>query len=75
LDFSNLTFGALMAGMVVSSIGVGLFIYGKRQNRVPHLIAGMVLLVLPFLVRGTLAMSGASAGAIALLWLGVRAGY
>jgi hypothetical protein len=41
---------ALLASVVVGSVGLGFFIYGKRQQRAPHLVVGLVLMVFPYLV-------------------------
>ena len=36
----------LLMGVLVSSIGLGLFIYGKKAIRWPHLAVGLALMVL-----------------------------
>lgn len=35
---------------------MGFFAYGKRQKRLPHLIAGIALMVYPYFVPNVLAM-------------------
>lgn len=34
--------------MIVSAVGVGLAIYGRKQNRLPQFVAGLGLIVIPF---------------------------
>lgn len=48
-------------GLVTGAFGMAYFIYGKRQQRFAPLIAGMLLCVYPYFVRGTvwLALVGA----------------
>jgi hypothetical protein len=41
---------SLAIGVLTGAIGVGYFIYGKRQARFAPLIAGMLLCVYPYFV-------------------------
>jgi hypothetical protein len=66
---------SLLAGMLVSSIGFVLFVYGKKQSRFPQLVVGLVLMVYPYFVPSALLMFGIAVCLLGLLWLGVRAGY
>jgi hypothetical protein len=36
--------------MLVSSIGLGLFVYGKKQKRAPHLAVGILLMAYTYFV-------------------------
>jgi predicted cobalt transporter CbtA len=58
---------ALLASVVVGSVGLGFFMYGKRQQRVPHLVVGLVLMVFPYLVGSVGLMAIIAAGLIGLL--------
>ena len=40
----------LMWGMIFGSIGLGFFIYGKKQKSVMPLISGLGLIILPYLI-------------------------
>jgi len=40
----------LMWGMLFGSVGLGFFIYGKKQRSAMPLIAGMALLIFPYFV-------------------------
>jgi hypothetical protein len=41
---------SLLSGLVIGGIGVGLFIYGKKQLELKCLFAGAALCVLPYIV-------------------------
>ena len=47
----------LFAGMIVSTIGVGYLMYGRRQSRFVPLIAGVGLCVYPYFVDDWLWLS------------------
>lgn len=44
----------LLWGMLFGAIGVGFFIYGKRQAMVMPLVCGIALIVYPWFVSGAL---------------------
>lgn len=56
MDLSNPW--SLFTGVVLGLIGMSLFVYGKKQETFPPMIAGAVLCVVPYFV-----------GSILLLWL------
>jgi hypothetical protein len=43
---------SLMIGVFTGAIGVGYFMYGKRQAKFVPLLAGMMLCVYPYFVDG-----------------------
>ena len=43
----------LALGVIFSAIGFGYFIYGKRQQQSVALIAGLLLMIYPYVVSGT----------------------
>ena len=47
----------LWFSLLFGSIGVGYFIYGKKQRKVVPWIAGIGLCVIPYLVSGPTAMA------------------
>lgn len=71
MDFSA---GALFASLVVSSIGFALFLYGKREQRWPQLVGGMLLMGGPYFTGSALATCALGAVVGCALWLAVRAG-
>lgn len=44
----------LLWGMLFGAIGVGFFIYGKRQAMIMPLVCGIALIVFPWFVSGAL---------------------
>jgi hypothetical protein len=67
--------GLLFLSLVTSGAGFVLFVYGKKQERWPQLVAGLVLMVYPYFVD-TLAMSvGIALAIVAIMWLAIRQGY
>lgn len=67
-------FGSLVAAFIASGVGFVLFSYGRRMQRMPQVVAGLVLLVGPYFVGsvvGTLVMT-AVVGLLlyAALWFG-----
>ncbi len=65
----------LFASLLVSSAGAGLFIYGKKQNRWPHLVAGLAMGIYPYFVPSVAAMLVIAAILAVGLWMIVRAGH
>jgi hypothetical protein len=48
----------LMLSILFGSIGMGLFVFGKKQGLPLHLVAGLALMVLPYIIPNPLAMTG-----------------
>ena len=71
----ELDFGRLLLSMVIGSAGFVLFIYGKKQTRVPHLIAGLVLMAYPYFVPNLWLMAAIALAILAILWGVVRLGH
>ena len=44
----------LLWGMLFGSIGLGFFVYGKKQRAIVPLACGLALMVFPYFVSGTL---------------------
>jgi hypothetical protein len=65
---------SLVASLIVSSIGFVVFGYGKRQQRVPQIVVGLVLMGFPYLVPGVVLMASIAAVLLAGLWFAVRFG-
>jgi hypothetical protein len=72
MDFSA---GSLFAALLVSSVGFGFFIFGKKQVRPPQLVAGGTMMVYPYFVSDPLPMFSLAAVLMLGLWGALRAGY
>lgn len=63
----DLSPSSLIASLVVSSIGMYLFMYGKKQLRVPQLLAGLALMIGPYFTGApgeTLGLGGVLLGGL-----------
>lgn len=65
----------LLLSIIPSGIGFVLFVYGKKQGRTPHLIAGVLLSLYPIVATTvtTLVVGGLLIGAG--LWWAIRADW
>jgi len=68
------TAAGMFAMLVVSTAGFSFFLYGKKQARVPQLVAGCLLMVLPYFVGSAVWMSLAAGLVMLALWGACRAG-
>jgi hypothetical protein len=59
---------ALVWGMLFGAIGMGYFVYGKRQSALLPLLCGIGLMVFPYFVTGTLWMLLIGAALMAAPW-------
>lgn len=46
----------LLLGVVFSSIGLGYFIYGKKQQRTMPIICGIALMTYPYFIENTVVL-------------------
>ena len=65
----------LFLSLIPSGIGFVLFVYGKKQERLPHMLAGIVFTVYPYFTSSTVALVGVGALVGTGLWMAVRAGW
>jgi len=65
----------LIASLLWGSLGVGFFIYGKKQRSMVPLFGGIVITGLSYFVESALWMSLASLGVLALMFFLNRRGY
>lgn len=67
--------GWLLLSMVIGSIGTVLFMYGKRQTSLPHLLVGGIFFVYPYFVPNLLLQSSIAVLLGIGLWYAVRLGW
>jgi hypothetical protein len=65
----------LFASLIWGSIGVGYFIYGKKQQSIIALIGGVLMVTASYFVGSALLMSVICLGLMAAVYLLVRNGY
>ena len=64
LNFSVRRFldtSSLLWGLLFGSIGLGYFIYGKKQKAVVPLVCGLALMLFPYFVSNTMVLVGIGA--------------
>lgn len=71
----SLDANSLLSSLLVSSVGMVLFLYGKRQTRLPHLLTGIILMVYPYFVPAPLLMFTIAGVLCVALWLVVKLGW
>ena len=64
----------IISGFVVSTVGMGFFMYGKKQGRAPQIAFGVLAMVYPYFVGGPLLIFGIFAALLALMWIAIRMG-
>jgi len=65
----------LMLSLVPSGIGLFLFLYGKKQERLAHIAAGIVFMVYPYFVTTSLQMLLGGVLVGGLFWWALQAGW
>ncbi len=65
----------LFLSMIPGGLGFVLFIYGKKRDRWPHLIAGIAMMVYPYFAPTAMTMTVGGLAICAALWWAVRLGY
>ena len=49
-----MTTASLLWGLVFSSIGLGFFVYAKKQQAIVPLVCGLALMIFPYFIANTL---------------------
>lgn len=57
---------SLLWGLLFGSIGVGFFVYGKRQRAVVPLICGVALIIFPYFVANPILLVAIGAALVAV---------
>ncbi len=56
----------LLWGLLFGSIGLGFFVYGRRQKMVVPLLTGVALMILPYCVSNTILLVVLGIGFVAI---------
>ncbi len=64
----------MLAGLLVSTVGFGLFLYGKNSVRIPQLVTGILLMTYPLFITGAGTVLGVGTVLLGGMWLAVRSG-
>ena len=65
----------LLLSLVPSGIGFVLFTYGRKQERAPQIVAGLLLLVYPYFVQTALSMTLTGLAILGGLYWAVALGW
>ncbi|MFI4930644.1 MAG: hypothetical protein ACHP83_10415 [Burkholderiales bacterium] len=63
---ANLTPSSLMLGLLFGSIGLGFFIYGRKQSAIVPLLCGLGLMVVPYFITNVLLLFAVGAALVAI---------
>jgi hypothetical protein len=65
----------LLLSLIPSGIGFALLAYGKKQGRVPQLVAGLALLIYPYVATTVATLVTIGVAIVAGLWMAIRLGW
>jgi hypothetical protein len=65
----------LFLPLIPAGVGLVLFVYGKKQERWPHLVAGVAFMVYPYFTNSMWSLLLTGAALTAALWYVVRLGW
>jgi hypothetical protein len=66
---------SLFLSLVAGTVGLVLLVYGRKQMRIPHIVAGLLLMIYPYFVAGVWSLISVGILLGAGLWLAVRLGW
>jgi len=65
----------LFVSLIPGGAGFVLFVYGRKQQRWPHLAAGLLFMVYPYFTTGLVSLVTTGAAIGFFLWYVVRLGW
>jgi len=65
----------LFFSLIPGGIGFELCVYGRKQQRWPHVVGGVLLMVYPYFTLGLVSLVAVGAGIGLALWYAVRQGW
>ena len=65
----------ILLSMIPSGAGFVLFMYGKKQERLPQLVVGLLMMVYPYLVSTVSALIVVGLVLWGALWYALRLGW
>ncbi len=74
MSASSISPAWLFVSLLLGGVGLALFVYGKKQGRIPQLLAGLAFMVYPYFVDSLWLMVGIAALLLGGLWLAIRWG-
>lgn len=65
---------SIVIDFLAGLFGFAIFVYGKRASRLPHLVAGVLLMVYPYVIDDPRIAAAVGLGIVATLAVVVRMG-
>ena len=65
----------LFLSLIPAGIGFVLFKYGRKQDRLPHIAAGVAMMVYPYFATSVISLIWVGAAICIALWYAVRSGW
>jgi hypothetical protein len=65
----------LFLSLLPGGAGLILFVYGRKQQRPPQLVAGLLLMACPYFTSDSISMMAVSVAIGAGLWVALRLGW
>ncbi len=65
----------LFLSLIPSGVGFVLFVYGKKQGRMPQLVVGLLMMGYPYMTPGVPALIGVGMLLGAGLWWAIKLGW
>jgi hypothetical protein len=66
--------GPLIVSLMVSVVGFAIFWYGRKQHRIPHLVAGILMMIFPYFISNMWLILGIAVVLGGGAWLAARMG-
>ena len=66
---------SLLVSLLVGLVGTALFVYGKRQGRVPAMIVGAAMVVYPYFIGNVVIVIAIAVALVMALWGVTRLGW
>jgi hypothetical protein len=70
----DLDANVLLLSLAIGTIGLAIFVYGKKQGRLPQMAAGALLIAYPYFVSNLVVMGALAALILLLMWVALRLG-
>lgn len=64
----------LFLSLLTGTLGMGLFLYGKREDRWPQLVIGLLFMVYPYFTESVTSLVVVGLLLLGVLWFLVRTG-
>jgi hypothetical protein len=66
---------ALLASLLIGLVGAACFVYGRREGRLPPMVAGAAMVVYPYFVPNVLAMIAVAVALLGAMVVTMRLGW